>query len=370
MAPRTGKRSQTSTSTSKRVNFVLKNVDIGYINAIRRTIIGNLTSVAPSFDSYHPEYNDFTFHINKTSLHNEFMGHRLSLVPMHFTAEEIDAFDPNQYRFEINVHNTSQEMLDVTSKDIIIYDMNGKQVDERLRNRIFPPDPISKDYILITVLKPNFYDPKNGEQLHVTYKARKGTGMENARWSCVSQCSHFYNVDEAKSEAARETAGATKAAWDTLEKFKHFITNDKNEPSSVSFILETINQTHEPMTYWGRAIDTLVNEVDELRKARTQRVTFKSTEDISEISVKGIDDTIGNLMQVVAFNHYYRVPEEDQRLSYIGYYKTHPLEKEVIFKIKFTSKEEDMHRFFDLWTTAVNEVIETLRTAPQDVVYA
>jgi len=352
---------------TRKVKFNLEDIDIGYINAIRRTIISNISCVAPSFDAYHPELNDFTFIMNKTSLHNEFLGHRIALVPMHFTIDEINNYDSKQFTFEINVHNTTNNTIDVTSKDIIIYDANGKQTDDAFRDRIFPPDPITKQYILITMLKPNAYNQSNGEQLHVKFSARTGVGKDNARWSTVSQCTHFYNVDEVKSELARKDAGVKPETWNTLEKYKYFYTNDHGEPNNVSFIIESINQSHDPFQYWKIAIDILTAEIEELKKTRTQRVTFKKTQHIDEVSIKNVDDTLGNLLHAVAYNEFYKSKTTNQ-LKYIGFYKTHPLESELIFKIRFDTSQ-DVHEFFEEWLSRTLEVLQPITNAPNNVEY-
>ena len=346
-----------------RATFILKDIDIGYANAIRRIIIAELPTVAPSFDSYHAELNDFNFLVNTTQLHNEFMGHRIALVPMHFTMDEITNYEQAAYSFEINVKNTTQEFLDVTSKDIVIYDANGKEMDAAFRDQVFPADPITHDHVLITSLKPNLYNIEEGGHIHAKFSARKGIAKTNARWSRVSQCSYYNAVDESKSETARKEANATQQAWNTLNRDKHFKTNKYNEANELVFTIETINQQHHAMDYWTEAIDILAAQVKELSKNRLMRIHTEKVSDVLQMMIKDIDLTLANLLQVVAYNTYIR-KDKKERLTFVGYYQPHPLENEIMFKLTLVEgvdHDDLVNDWFDMTLSVLND----LKTAPR-----
>ena len=67
----------------KKLDFEIRDVDVSIVNALRRVILAEYPTVAIAFDPYDSSQNDINIKINTTALHNEFTGHRISLVPVH-----------------------------------------------------------------------------------------------------------------------------------------------------------------------------------------------------------------------------------------------------------------------------------------------
>ena len=112
--------------------------------------------------------------LKKTSLKS------IGLIPVN--TQNIDSFDVTKYKFIIDVENTSNIPIDITTKDIKILNLETDTFENN--ESFFPRNPITKDYILINRLKPTPYGA--GEKLHLEGKASKGIGKTHIRYSPVS----------------------------------------------------------------------------------------------------------------------------------------------------------------------------------------
>jgi len=97
------------------LTFTLQNVDVSIANAIRRTLLSDIPCVV--FKTI--PYNDsrVTIEINTTNFNNEFLKQRLSCIPIHIDDSD---FPIDDYRLEIDVENTSEEVKYVTTEDFKI----------------------------------------------------------------------------------------------------------------------------------------------------------------------------------------------------------------------------------------------------------
>ena len=141
--------------TNSEIEFKVKNIDTSILNSIRRVILSEIENVAFEFEPYKTENPDVNIIKNTSPLHNEFIKHRLSLIPLCFDVDEINDFDKNKYKFIIQKSNNTNSLLDVHTGDIQIHNEKGKPYSKTFREKIFPKNPITDDYILITKLKPN-----------------------------------------------------------------------------------------------------------------------------------------------------------------------------------------------------------------------
>jgi DNA-directed RNA polymerase alpha subunit/DNA-directed RNA polymerase subunit L len=336
----------------QKLEFDVENVDVSVVNALRRIILSEVPSVAISFDPIERD-NDITIEKNTCSLHNEFLAHRFSLVPLHFTQQEIDSYDPDKYKFVLKVKNETDAMMVVTTKDVVMVDETGKEYPKTLRDRIFPPfvTPDGReDYILITKLKPNLFDMSKGDEVSLTAKATVGVGKSHARWCPVSMCAYHNNLDDElvdKEKAAyikkmAETGHSEEehaARFDTLEKYRCYKKNKYLEPCSFHFDVET-ECALAPHEIFHRAIEVLAGKVKEFGEHLKDdaRVKVHQSQGMHHIVVLGEDHTLGNLIQSLFYNMFVRKEKElvgdEFQVSYVGYYKPHPLEESVVIKVK------------------------------------
>lgn len=353
------------TKNGKLAQFVIKDLDLAVVNAARRVILSEIPNVAISFDAYKPELNDIDILKNESALHNEFLGHRISLIPLCFDAATIETFDPMQFTFTLHVKNELDRPIDVTTKDIqVMYNApNGEHTilgvanmaPQQLRDTIFPVDDITGDPILITRLKPDVNHSKQGEELHVTFRARKGIARTHARWSPVSLCTYEFVVDEEEAAKAKDALLASDEAkqdakqkaillnrFETLDRQRYYKKNAKHEPSEFKFSVESECRM-SPVYIVNKAWDVLLAKIDRLIRALAEDDPDPSVckldrindlDDFYAWSIYDEDHTIGNLLQSLMFNML--IPAK--RIEYIGYHQPHPLERYIVVKIKFTTE--------------------------------
>ncbi len=317
------------------LSFTLEDVDVAVVNAIRRVVLSEIPNVAFRVDM-HGGPGDVMVHKNQSSLHNEMLLHRLSLVPLCFDEDEIESFDPQKYRFVLKAKNTGSDILNVTTKDIVIYDASGKPYPASFRDKIFPKNEVTGDHVLITKLKPNLSDSTKGDEIDIEARASKDVAKTNVCWCPVSVCAFYNNVDDKLAEQglrafiarhATLDAEEAKRRFDALERQRCFKKNQYDEPNSFTFVVESECRVR-PERLFEKAVNVLIDKL----KALADRVEdVEIVNGVSVLDIQGENHTLGNLLQAMMYNKFVRA---EGRVESAGYYLTHPLEDRIVMKIK------------------------------------
>lgn len=339
-------------SDELKAKFVLRDIDLSVVNALRRVIISEIPNVAFYFDPNDITRKDIKVYKNTCALHNEFLSHRISLLPLCYSANEIATFDPSNYIFKLKKKNSGADIVSVTTRDIQIYDKDGHLYPRQFHEKILPKNKITGDYILITKLKPNLYNIDEGEEIDIECKASKNTAITHARWSPVSQCS-FINVrDDERAQKGFEEKIAKlgpvtedererlKKQFYTMEADRYFKQNKYDEPSEFEFTLES-ECSMTPIELFKQAFSVLIDKFENLQVnlRKKNNVVIRKVGNIKnfyEIELKDETYTLLNVLQSMIYNYNFR-GEKHNILEFIGYYNPHPLETKMILKIKFTS---------------------------------
>lgn len=324
-------------SDSNHIDFQIKNVDLSIVNAIRRIVLSEIPNVAFDFDAY-DEKNDITIHTNTCALHNEFLAHRISLIPLCFDAEEIENFLPEKYRFVLKKKNDTSEIMNVTTADFEIYDENNVKYDDKFKKKIFPANKTTKDHILITKLKPNLYDYGKGEEIDIECRASLNIARTHARWSPVSKCTFFNTLDDAAVKVAAADA-KDKNKFDTLDKYRLFQKNKYDEPDSFEFAIESECRL-TPQYLVGKALDVITDKVSSFKEnLGTLEITKdKNIDNFYNACVYNETHTLLNVLQSLIYNQSFRAEPSEKVLEYVGFHQSHPLDNKMVLKMKFTSE--------------------------------
>ena len=77
---------------NNKLEFTVSNLNRALVNALRRIIISEIPTIA--FQTCQSEESDVKIIKNTSALHNEFILHRIGLIPVHLNVTE--TFDKNK----------------------------------------------------------------------------------------------------------------------------------------------------------------------------------------------------------------------------------------------------------------------------------
>lgn len=328
------------TEENGELKFTINNIDASLANGLRRIILSEISTFV--FRTFPYEQNKATITTNTTRLNNEILKQRLSCIPIHIA--DVD-FPFKDYIIEIDKKNESDTIEYITTKDFKIKNItNDKYLVESETRKIFPPNNISGEYIDFVRLQPRLSDDIDGEQLSLTCEFDIGNAKESGTYNVVSTCSYAATVDpvaindvwttkekELKSQGTDEDEiEFQKKNWHLLEGQRLTISN------SFDFIIKSIG---------------IFNNIDLVKKA-CQIMINKNKKLISDIeggklSIKRSETTMSNSFDIVLENEDYTLGKAieyfiyakhyiyNKTLSFCGFRKAHPHDKNSIIRITF-----------------------------------
>ena len=378
-------------------HFDVAGVDLSIVNSLRRAVMGDVRTAAAVFDEGgEGRHGSIRFVKNTTVLHNEFLGRRLSLVPVNFDENQLYALEvlaaapglaaaaaAEQYRFQIRVANVGDDVIDVTTRDVRALDASGAALPDAERDALFPASPVSGDHVLLVRLKPRAPGDARGEELHVEFGVQLGTGSSRgAAFSPVSLCFFRNKVDPAaferslaaklerlRAQAQGEGAGAGAGAVDeaavrrqhaALDGQRDFLRDADGDPAAFEFTLKSESRLRPTYLIFA-AFRALLAKVKRFSRglsaradggggggddagARGQAVTVTpvpNVDDFYEVAVRGEDHTLGNMAQSMLYRRWVRDGGAAD-VSFIGYSQPHPQEEVVVFKVKVARAGDDV----------------------------
>jgi DNA-directed RNA polymerase II subunit RPB3 len=347
---------------------------VSYANTLRRTILTGVESVAFRADmTEQGTTTDVVVHKNDTAMTNEMLAHRIGLLPVH--VEDPLAWDEEmsrKFKFTLNVSNTAATLLDVVAGDFSITEdrPDSEEPVPVPSETFFRPIRPARDTCLIATLRPKQIGGTAGEQIHLTARATKGTGRENARFIPVSQCTYEYSRDSNPArikeyfetwlqnskkldpQAVRQEPdryAALEREFNTMEIARCFIQDERGEPTSFDFTIESVGILSAPY---------IVRRACEVVQAMCMKYvnigTGEIPHDISisptekrligfDITFDGHDHTLGNLLQTwLVENHIQGTAEP--RITFAGYYIPHPLTDKMVMTIGVADGKEETAR--------------------------
>jgi len=333
-------------------------LDKSIVNSLRRILISEIPCIA--FRVEEGSKKDIIMEVNNTSLHNEFLLHRLSMIPLYLDPEKYE----NQYLFYLNVkHDTNQPFKFVTTDDIIIYPLkNGvepkdeislddydlkKPLSKQEHRDIFRPFIFrEKEYpILITELKGT--DTEDMFQELICYGIPSvSDGREHARWkSCSDAMYTFLENEELFMKIANDKAGHKKIIDDEereafieslrlAESERYYYRDINNEPNRYTFTITSVhNYTSKQL--FIKSTEIMISKLENLKLQFINMISDGSSSILIEphknensynLKLCGENDTIGNVLQSHIVNKHI---DGNSVLSFCGYRKSHPLEEHI-----------------------------------------
>lgn len=336
------------------ITFQVKDTLVSYVNTLRRMILTGVESVA--FNSKMNEQGkttDVDIRVNTTPMTNEMLADRIGLIPLHI--ENPEDWNPDRYVFRLKVSNEEPTTMTVTAADIGVYRV-GKPgdtdiLDVEAHKQIFRPDPITGDQPIIAVLKGK--QPNTAAQsIEFVARATVGTGREHIRWSPVCQASYGYSIDTneerqrefferwlentkklslSKLNEDTEKKEAMIREFQTMEVQRCFKVNEKGEPISFDFMVESIG-TLPVETIIERALYNLEKkcslysgELPDTVRVQPADARMKGF----DFLFPGEDHTLGNLLQSWMEANLM----DSKEITFVGYKVPHPLRDEMVVRV-------------------------------------
>lgn len=321
-------------TTTSELKFTLKNVEVTYANTLRRSILSMIPVAGLKTEPH--ENNQMTIYKNTSRLNNEITKHRFSCIPIHINLEEEP--EVSRYSIELNVKNDTENIMEVTTKDILVKDtITGKYLTQDERDKIFPADPITKDHILITRLYPRIHLTSEIECLHLSCPISVCYAMENSVYNAVSTCGYGFTPDEMKQKQGWDKVKNTqtdKENW-YLHEGKRFY-----KANSFDFKIESVG-VYDNYTIIQLACKMIINRLKLLLQAVQNRSieikTGETMETSYDITIPNDNYTIGKLLENTLYMLYY---ERESKLSFVAYKKPHPHVDYGIIRMIFKNEND------------------------------
>ena len=341
-------------------SFQITGVDLALVNSVRRSILSDVQTAAFCFS---PDSSNTVDILTNTSvLHNEFIGHRISLIPVHVNeSETLDVSDGKSvYEFHLLVKNDGIIPIDVTSGDFT-GTLNTVNIEPGDIQRFFPVDPVTRDHVLLMRLKPGSGgELQDAEEMEIRAQLRMGCGRDHARWTPTSLCAFGNQIDDAKAAAALEvevekskTMNASEEEiariihdFNSMGRHRCFRVNEHGEAAEFNFKIRS-ECGLGPMYIFYKGIEILYRRLKDLAAniigckaadpAHPAIVTvdaYGTVAGMYQFSIEREDHTLGNLVQSFLFNKYIRDTKTTKELEYVGYYQPHPLENRIVLRVK------------------------------------
>eukprot|EP00873_Tetraselmis_striata_P033699 jgi/Tetstr1/453963/TSEL_040882.t1 len=307
-----------------RLEFTVSGQDVALVSGLRRAIMTDVKIAAFRFDAVDPAAQDVRVSLNTGSLHNEIIGERVGLLPLHLDKAALLDFRPAAWRFEIDVENTGSKPLDVTTADISIVPTDDAAAADAATTaaRVFRADPITGRHPIVTVLMP-------GQRLALEATATLGSGHEHARFNPVAACAMFPLQDKAAVDKARR-GREDKATFDALDAKRIVLRDAAGAPAAHRFCLETqcgmsaeevVEAGYEALASRLRA---LADATDGTARVHDVPPQTGSPPDIHSLKLSGEDHTSGALVQTKLL----------EKTDFAGYYLPHLLERAIVVRIR------------------------------------
>jgi DNA-directed RNA polymerase subunit L len=340
------------------MTFQVVDTEVAYVNTLRRMVLTGVESLA--FNSKMNELGattDVRILANTTPMTNEMLADRIGLIPIRIQEDKWspEGWDKDLFEFRLSMENNTDKSMPVKAEHIEVF-KKGRADEGYVKygpgnKEFFPPDPISGDTALIAVLKAK--QPNQAPQkIEFVARASVGTGQDHIRWSPVSQCSYSYTIDtdperqqqffqrwlENHKKISLESLTGEEGKKETLirefqtmEVQRCFKMNEKGEPVSFDFVVETIGTL--PISI---LVDRALYNIEQ--RCAKYAGELPSTVKVvpADARMKGFDfyfpdeeHTLGNLFQSFMEANLMDTNE----ISYVGYKVPHPLRAEMVLRV-------------------------------------
>ena len=346
-----------------KINFVLNEVDLSIANALRRAM-SSLLPIVTFDDTYYeqPENRFINIKKNTSSLHNEFLSHRLSLIPINMNNDSLKIItkfikdegvriyewkNEMNLKFDLQVTAAKKDNITkVTSEDFKLTNID-KEDDQSIN--YFKKDPFTNKFILINKLKYKVGAEDEYDTLDIECKPRIGLAKENSRYDPTGTVSFQYTIDddnkveeawekkkiyikdqrEKNSEDYRpEEYESFKKSFMLLDKERVYKSNAKGEPCSFDFGVESIGflEPSQIVCSGLKMLELRVNDIYncfEESEIINEKIQVESIDENNSLKfvIKNEDHTLGTIITYIL--------RKSNQFKFVSYRMNHPTIDEI-----------------------------------------
>jgi len=356
-----------------RMTFTISNIDVSYINAIRRTILSDIPIVVFKTTLY--EENNAVITVNTSRLNNEIVKQRLSCIPIHIDYLDTSKDSIENYLLELDVENKTDTTMIVTTKDFkILNTVSNKYLDEGQVKKIFPPfippNGNGEYYIDFLRLRPKISDEIPGERIKLTCKFTVGTARDDSMFNITGTCAYGCTPDlekieeqleirkqKWKDEGKKQDEIKFEAAnWKLLEGMRYTIKN------SFDFVIESVGiYSNEKIIIESCKI--LIRKLQGLKELiETDEMEIKRSDNILEncydVILVNEDYTIGNILNYELYKVFYT---ELEQINYVGFKKIHPHDSDSILRLSLIDNTKGISTVKVMLSASIDDALKKLR---------
>jgi DNA-directed RNA polymerase subunit L/DNA-directed RNA polymerase alpha subunit len=395
-------------SDNRTFTFTLSPIHVAYANVLRRIMMTGVETIAFRADMTKlGTTTDVVVVRNDTPMTNEMLADRIGLLPIHIPEPLKWKTDEYQFILKVSGHKdtvryvkasdfrvkyhavSDQPSLAMSGGDnsneenesndpnvengdeeedenVPSSEMDEKQApmenESKSADEFFPPNRITNDTCLIATLQPG--SGANQQAIEIIAKASRGIGREHARFCATSQCSYIYTPDKDEARRAElfdqwlnitkkvssqidpnsDRYKALKREFDTMEVNRCFMKDERGEPYSFDFTVESAGVLSVPYII-ERACEVGENmcsryaNVDKTEPPKDLHVRTADAQIIGfDFMFQNQDHTLGNLFQTWIEQNL--IDRKDSKVTYVGYAVPHPLRDEMLLRIGVSDGEK------------------------------
>ena len=346
------------------LSFTMSNINYSLANSLRRIILSDIPTLV--FRTFPHKECKVDIVVNTTRLNNEIIKQRIGCVPIHITDTD---FPYEEYVVEVDKKNETDTIQLLTTADFKIKNIStDKYLSETATKEIFPPDPITGDYIPITRLRPRLTENIDGESIVFNARLDIGTAKQDGMYNVVSTATYGCTQDMVKANDIwnEKKAELTKDGMTEEDiEFEHsnwLLLEAKRitKPDSFDFLVESVG-VFSNISIVHKACDIMIYKckkfISLIENGNVPIELNENTTIANEyiITLENEDYTLGNVLVHFLYEKYYN---GNKSLSFVGFRVPHPHIPNGIIRMAFTN-ESDVTKVSQYLTSATQDVITT-----------
>ena len=318
-----------------KVNF--NNMPLSLCNSIRRILLSEIPIFGLDIDDEKADVLDIT---NNTPVHNEYLLHRLGLIPIHYqNIEQVSL--KSKWNSEKGLRDYNIDDSDKGTNTFLVDDgcvkKNTTNVNKtyiatnNYLEKVFSTGTSAntgkKSYVVqIPNASPNEYFKIGKDNIGLTV----GCGIDNSRFSPVSYISWDFHDPEKVYNYKEE---------------RNFELSDTYESDPKNIWMKLKSDHMEPYKLYGLSIYVLKQKLEDIKNYKLENDNWcyfledSYKYDSIIMKIKNENDTLGNVISSMGKEY---LIKNKGLLNYISYKITHPLEYDIIVKISINENDKDI----------------------------